>query len=1006
MKISKYIKSLIWVAPFLGLLSCSEELEDFKIQGNNGEGVLIELTVPEDIVTVLSRADENKDVSDIEINSLSVIQYNNSASCIKAETLDDTNISLDSNGKYSFQYIFESNTTKAEFIVNIESYDLQRIRSNQATALSISTTEKVLWGSANIGAVGSQVSVSLTRNYAKLNMENDAEDFEIVSYNIYGTATSGTIAPNGDKLTTPSGVYYGDKTEALSGIAFDKTILPIFETPASETPFIIIEGKYKNTTYYYKVAFAERIYKDNSNKGASPSNDSYPDEIVGNYTYNYKDILRNHRYIVKIDYVRAEGWSNIKDALKAEPDNRITANITDVNTDIRDIIACRDYALGVSGSQLSAKGSESSFTFSIVHNYKNSTNSYPKPSVSISTNTWIKSYTVGNGVSCTDIFKGDVDSDGSYTSQTNTGYKYNVNLTFDLNADDQNSRSVEILVKVGDLSRTITFTQEARDYLRDNTNRNVILWVPSTSGSYPTSPTTPDYFAWIDQSNRDLGGPFCYGVRPQDNRGAIRTNGLIFPPVNVYGGTSIRYYIQGKETDEFVEKPDGFTVSEDLTTYGSKNYWVLTQSNPTSESGLSVDKKLVIKDGDVEITYIIYNVGFFHELTASMASIQGGSGAKSGWYYYEFVKKNNLYVLDRNIGAENNQPYISTYLGYYNNSGAIGGYFQVADARASKTNDDISAKFWLYRNQSDKTIITTLGLGTTNNSSSQFHIPTWGDMRSLNVSLSRPTTGVSGNASYVAAIRNVEGFIKDERIYIPHGGYYEGEVQKLPTRANIWTGTLYSESQGYHPNYASDKFPNTNYGFWYYYLDAQPVSGKTNIYNQIRCTDATKDDFSDASFYRYMPVRLVWGTANNDPVEDNSDDDDDDGNNNEDYFMNGNTITVNWTNNWWMGSTHSWYHYIYVYYTPKGGTKQEPLGGYYNSPAGGDINSEHGNTYTFNVNYDNVETIHIIVHNGQGNDEMKFDITTSSIKYISGSGAPSGNANISNNGTNYKVKLF
>lgn len=845
MNISKYIKRLGWVIPFAMLGGCAEDLDEIRVSGiNPGDAVTIELTLPDEIVTVLSRADENADVSDVNINSLVIAQYNESGTCIKAEKLSRVP-TLSTDGSCSFSYLFDESAKTAEIIANIGDDEISKLTTStqQKRAWEISKGEKVLWATVTGLTKGASVSASLVRNYAKLNVKSEATGFTVKSYNLYGAAITGTLAPDPDKteVTLPTGVTYESKTDKKDGVEASTTIMGLFETPASQKPFVIIEGEYKEKIYYYKAAFASRSYKDTDNANASPSDSQYPDEIPGNYTYEYSDIKRNHRYVLKIDYVNAEGWSSIEEALAAEPDNRLTCQLTDVNTEILDIIACRDYALGVSASKLSVKGEATTSTFSVVHNYKQGDDSYPDPTITLATGQGQNWLTIAEITStkCNDLVLGDVDESGELTGTP--GKKYTVTLTFDENTDDKNARTTTLTVKVGDLERTIEFTQEARDYLRGD-DRNVILQLPDNSG-YKT--VTKDYFAWIDQRNAN---DFCYGIRPADNRGEERTNGLIFPPVDVYGG-SAKYLIKYKDGDNIISAG---SLSSEMKSFDGYDYWEITQTNLAP--GISKDGNLRITNGNTTIDYVIYTTGFFHELTEEMASLQcGATTAKKGWYYYEMVQKDGAYILDRNLGAENNQPYISTYVNYYHYSGAIGGYFKAAVARSSALTDQgTDSRFWDMKNESDATIIDQLGLG------GKFHIATYGDLENK-VSLGRPSSGASGSASDVATVSEVTGLVKDGKIFIPHGGYYEGNVQKLPTRANIWTSTIYSEPQGFHPNY--NTYPNTNYGFWYYYLDAQPVSDKTNGFSQIRCTDATQNDFSDAAVYRYMPIRLVWGTA-------------------------------------------------------------------------------------------------------------------------------------------------
>lgn len=1003
MNFSIYKKSFGWIIPALMLTACAEDVDLNTGVIHNDGAVTIDLSVPDDIIAVLTRAEGDNDISDVPSSfPLIIAQYDNSGNCLKVEKLPE-NISL-TDGKYSFPYVFEENAASAEFIGNLSESDISSLTGTGAKrAYELSTSEKVFWTSvpsSSFGTKGSVVNVQLVRNYAKVSLENSTSNFSPKNYEVYGTATTGTWGTQNGNLTLPSDVTYSSKTEGKNGRSATTTIMPVFETPASQQPFVIVEGTYNGKDYFYKVAFADREYKDTNNKGNSPSNENYPDEIPGNYTYTYKDIQRNHRYILKIDYVRAEGWEKLEDALKAEPDNRITAQITDVNEDITTIIACRDYAMGVSSSQLTVKGEATEVDFYVVHNYKkvNSENEeiFDYPEIIIPTSSWIKEFEITDSGNSEGLFKGDVANDGTFTKEQ-TGKKFKVTLKLEENTDSENSRVADITVKVGDLVTVIKVTQQARDYIR-GADRKVTLFVPDANGNLVK--VTDDYFAWIDRTDPDN---FCYGVRPEDNGGVIRNDGLILAPVNMFAGNkSITYQIPKKNGEAARIRNNGTSNINDKIWVSDKGIYFQVEVDPSNnilvnDIGITDYLRLEILDSkDIPIiTYKLYSTGFFHQLTDEMAGLQCPSiSPQKGWYYYEFVKKSDYYITDRNIGATNNMPYISTYIGYRNYIGALGGYFRVADKRASATNDLNSAKFWEFRNISDGTILTALGLEKTYNNK-KLHFPTQGELNQMGVNMGRPSKGVSGNSSYVATISDLDASsrVHDNCIYIPHGGYYEGETQKFPTSANLWTSTLYSETQGYHPNY--NTFPNINYGFWYYYLDFQAKAEQESIFNQMRCTDATQDDFADAGLYRYMPLRLVWGVPNTSKVEVTKN-----------TFKSGDQIEVRWVDNWWKGNVQSQYEKIYVYYKKNGESSlTKPCDVF--DDTNNKYDSKDGNYCykTFTVD-GTADEINIIVHNGYNTDEMKYLITPTAIIYQSGDGAPDVCQLTKTSNTTYSVKLF
>lgn len=190
------------------------------------------------------------------------------------------------------------------------------------------------------------------------------------------------------------------------------------------------------------------------------------------------------------------------------------------------------------------------------------------------------------------------------------------------------------------------------------------------------------------------------------------------------------------------------------------------------------------------------------------------------------VRVGSSYILDRNLGASSNKPYISTYAGFKNNADAIGAYFKISTQKSSSYNDP-------------KTIIPSLGV-------SKFQIPTEDQVTSWGVK-SANTSNTSGELSLVATINTSAG--QYAQVYIPHGGYYEATSPKYETHANIWTRTLLSGTQGFGTN-------SPEFGYWYRYLD---VYGSKVTFSNMRIANrAASLELTDQSVYKYMPIRLIW----------------------------------------------------------------------------------------------------------------------------------------------------
>lgn len=848
------MKSLIYINSFIfrlvlfstlltvGLLSCSDELDKGKDSLINGEEVTITLHFPEYIETKINTRDFSSS------DQINIVYYDNDKKYLNSTTVTPSSFTA-KDVKLTLQKL--ENSKYIHFIVNSNITESER---NPENIVLTSPANNVLWGYTDLDGLNSNSQISLYHPIAKVRVENKVDKgFALTSYHIYGVNDKGYLAPkdwafSSTEMNIPDGASRSgspvDDTNFTVSKDDNSDEINVFETSNTgenqDKVRVILKGNYVGKEYYYPIYFAERTKNENGT--------GYSEDPEGYISLVFKDIVRHHKYTLSITEVRAEGWETLEDALNAKPDNRLAVTITDENSDIKNIIACKDYALGVEDEELSVGGDKTEFKFKIVHTYTNSDNEYPQPSISYELisdqdNSWITSQSFdGDAQTC------DAQYLGTEDSKTSTGKLFTAVLSLKQNGDAINSRQAKITVKVGDLARTITLTQEARDYLRGE-DRTVILEIPAY-GNNSISTTIDDYFAWIDQNqvidNQMVNeGKICYGVRPEDNRQAVRNKGLIFPPVSLYGSNSYVYKIKYKTGDPTtITAPAGYSVTQ------NGDYWEVKQTNPSSDLGIS-DQTFVITNSSGNITYHIYTCGFFHELTEEMIAglARPNESVSPGWYYYEFMQKGNQYILDRNIGSPNNSPYLTTYLNYIDNGSAVGGYFKIATKRfVMNSTVDKSIRFWEMRYYNEDNIAKNLNLNLGN-----LHVPTKGDMEELEIQLAL--------GSKVAMVSGI-GLVDNNRIYIPHGGYYEGESIKLQTRANLWTSTIYCDAQGFFPTTGLDNYNNQNFGFWYYYLDGQPKEGYGHVITQIRSCDATADDFSDASLYHYMPLRLVYGTPN------------------------------------------------------------------------------------------------------------------------------------------------
>ena len=237
-----------------------------------------------------------------------------------------------------------------------------------AISETINTENPVCWGMISVSdLMKANPEISLLRQFAKVNVKyekttssdfNDDNTFELESFQLYEAADKGTIAPKDFNYNAAAVNVPADASKANSGWQTGET--PFYETAAGQA-YLIVKGKYNSVESFYKVAFL-----DNKTKDAMP-------------------LLRNHAYTVKITHVNTYGWPTEAEAIKDPyPENRMMVDVKDDNPLVNDMIACKDYHLGVS-DQVSGAWDDENIIATVVTTIKND----EKPTCSTSDG-WIK----------------------------------------------------------------------------------------------------------------------------------------------------------------------------------------------------------------------------------------------------------------------------------------------------------------------------------------------------------------------------------------------------------------------------------------------------------------------------------------------------------------------------------------------------------------------------------------------------------------------------------------
>lgn len=772
-------KIISLLVALLTLAACSDTLNEGSSPSNkNGVedgGITLTINLPDFSKEELTRAGEKG------LTSLNVVAYDNDKNFLFNKKITSWEVVSDG---YKVKVPVTDKTTMIHLVANagdLSDTQCQSGLDKAAISGTINTENPVCWGMISVSDLMKEnPEISLLRQFAKVNVKyekttssdfKDDNTFELESFQVYEAADKGTIAPKDFDYNAAAVNVPDDVSKANSGWQTGET--PFYETAAGQA-YLIVKGKYNRVESFYKVAFL-----DNKTKDAMP-------------------LLRNHAYTVKITHVNTYGWPTEAEAIKDPyPENRMMVDVKDDNPLVNDMIACKDYHLGVS-DQVSGAWDDEKIIATVVTTIKND----EKPTCSTSDG-WIK-----EDVTTIDKIGTVPDTDGSNST---TGTKYKISIAVEKNEYSEVPRTGKVIVKSGDLTRTITVTQKGKDFKRFD---RIVKLV--TSSNVGTSEEYDDYF------NKFLPG--TKGIGPKDMQNDIvRNDGLHFG----VGTNKFSYLIPMKKGDVVTDGANSemFKVEKDGANWkvtlnsGADNYdfWIGDFTITYQENG-----------HNIAITYPVYHCGIFHKIDASNQQPPVDQSRVSGRFYYGVVKvkgKSKTYVmLDRNLGASSDRCYAPGTKALEANKGAIGGYFHIAKAKQDQANAG--------------SLIGNLPQGFTIPENSVFQdIIDGGNLKEE----TRYTLSGEAYNSVEITTDNSELPV----IYLPATGYVEGEAFRNVTHVSLWTRTLLSGNQGFDTT-------SPEYGFWYRYLD---VYGKICTMSNLRFVSGNAG--KNTGTYKAMPIRLV-----------------------------------------------------------------------------------------------------------------------------------------------------
>ena len=778
---------MIWIGLLLSLVSCKDTMEAIGLGGDEipAEGLVLNLQLTNFTKQQIgTRAGTSETVK-----SLWAVFYGDKDKYLDKADCSKSILSQQPDGSYKVKITNVPAGTKnvhlvanASDMTDSEAQDLQSLTAAKERDPQLDAP--ICWGKISIDKLlEANPSVTMLRQCAKISLEIDnsiQSNFTNAGLYVYNMATKAAIAPanyNTEQKTDDLAESTALRTKDNPLGGGTATTVAVNETSAGKA-MVIIKANYKKSE--------EEDYREGYYKVALYKNDKKTQYAL----------LRNHHYTIKVTKVNDYGFSTLDEAKKSLPENRVEVEVVDDNPEITQMIACKDYELGVSDYQEVDASTEEAFV-TIVTTLPNATSSDDKLYGVKRNNSWI--------TAC------DQETVNDIPETSSKGKKYTLKLKLEKNDQTENPRTGTITVTSGDLSLDITIKQTGFDFRKKDPARTVTM-------QYNNSTVAANYFSWLDTD--------VQGITPEEMQGAVRNDGLHF----CVGTANITYLIPYLDGDYKINNDSRIKVEKD------NDNWKVSLTNTTANNDLWKSSFTIINKAGIKITYPVYHTGIFHKIddTDYQLTENGDNTKVKGWFYYGVVKvqgkkadgtTTTYYMLDRNLGASNNGYYAPDVVALEKNEKAIGGYFCISKKQnTSDANQDLSS------------VLAPEG----------YTIPTDAVFEELvnagNLEVVPQSTSL-GETYNCVRIKTVDSELP--YIYLPMGGFLEGESHKNPIHVNLWTKTLLSGTQGFSTT-------SHEYGFWYRYFD---VYNKRIGLSNMRFVSGSNG--MNNGRYKGMPIRLI-----------------------------------------------------------------------------------------------------------------------------------------------------
>lgn len=778
---------MIWIGLLLSLVSCKDTMEAIGLGGDEipAEGLVLNLQLTNFTKQQIgTRAGTSETVK-----SLWAVFYGDKDKYLDKADCSKSILSQQPDGSYKVKITnVPAGTKNVHLVANAsdmtesEAQDLQSLTAAKERVPQLDAP--ICWGEISIDKLlEANPSVTMLRQCAKISLEIDnsiQSNFTNAGLYVYNMATKAAIAPanyNTEQKTDDLAESTALRTKDNPLGGGTATTVAVNETSAGKA-MVIIKANYKKSE--------EEDYREGYYKVALYKNDKKAQYAL----------LRNHHYTIKVTKVNDYGFSTLDEAKKSLPENRVEVEVVDDNPEITQMIACKDYELGVSDYQEVDASTEEAFV-TIVTTLPNATSSDDKLYGVKRNNSWI--------TAC------DQETVNDIPETSSKGKKYTLKLKLEKNDQTENPRTGTITVTSGDLSLDITIKQTGFDFRKKDPARTVTM-------QYNNSTVAANYFSWLDTD--------VQGITPAEMQGAVKNDGLHF----CVGTANITYLIPYLDGDYKINNDSRIKVEND------NGNWKVSLTNTTANNDLWKSSFTIINKAGIKITYPVYHTGIFHKIddTDYQLTENGDNTKVKGWFYYGVVKvqgkkadetTTTYYMLDRNLGASNNGYYAPDVVALEKNKKAIGGYFCISKKQnTSDANQDLSSAL----------------------APEGYTIPTDAVFEELvnagNLEVVPQSTSL-GETYNCVRIKTVDSELP--YIYLPMGGFLEGESHKNPIHVNLWTKTLLSGTQGFSTT-------SHEYGFWYRYFD---VYNKRIGLSNMRFVSGSNG--MNNGRYKAMPIRLI-----------------------------------------------------------------------------------------------------------------------------------------------------